>query len=79
MATREEIALPQDRIFVDGMQVGYVEHNPGKCIYLLCRVSEAEQAEIIQEVNEKFNRESVLVGPPKRTPVVQKRSFWRRK
>jgi len=64
LATGESEDLKQDRIFVDGLHVGYVGHEPGSYIQLIKPVSEVEQTEIEARLLARHGKESPTAGPP---------------
>ena len=68
MATGELQHHPMDRIYVDGVLVGYLPHGKSGSVCLIKSISEADRFELYQTVAKRIGPQVSIYGPPKPPP-----------
>lgn len=66
-----EVVFAQDQIFLNGMRIGYIGHQPGDGICLIRPVDADTLAEIKRVVDEKFGERDRTVAAA--TPISDER------
>lgn len=71
IVTRQEVDLGQDRIFLNGLMVGYVSRKPGAPVCLIERLNAETQAAIKAYVAKERGAEPSKVAMPPAVPVAE--------